>query len=158
MFLFFVLCFSVKAQEKNIISVNVISKENVEQIILERNNKFLLINIWATWCLPCREEFPDLVKLSSSFNKSLDVIGISVDYPDEIESKIKPFLKKVNVNFPVFVSGFKNDEELITSFSNKWNGALPATFIYNSKGEQVKYLEGKHSYESFSSIIKNLIK
>ncbi len=115
----------------------------------------LLINIWATWCIPCREEFPDLVRLSDSYKNKIDILAISVDFEDELNSKVLPFLESVNVNFPVYISNFKNDEELIKFFNLDWNGALPATLIYNDKGKQIKILEGKQSYESFSSIMIN---
>ena len=68
----------------NSITVNPISEENLEQLINNRNDKFLLINVWATWCIPCREEFPNLIKLAKFFDEKLDVIAISVDYEDEI--------------------------------------------------------------------------
>ena len=70
--------------------------------------------------------------------------------------KVLPFLKQNNVHFPVYINGFDKDEKLIKFFNDKWNGALPGTFIYDKKGKQIKFLEGKQSYESFSSIIKHL--
>ena len=100
--------------------------------------------------------FPDLAKMSMEYKDSLDVIAISVDHPDEIDTKIKPFLEMNNVQFPVYISGFDKDEVLIQFLSDKWNGALPGTFIYNKSGNQIRFLEGKQSFESFSSIIENL--
>ena len=152
----FVSSFILLAQNKEEIKVKSISKIELEKLIKNRCGKNLLINVWATWCIPCREEFPDLAKMSMEYKDSLDVIAISVDYPDEIDTKIKPFLEMNNVQFPVYISGFDKDEELIHFFSDKWNGALPGTFIYNKSGNQIRFLEGKQSFESFSSIIENL--
>lgn len=157
--LFFILFLTAfinfdQAQESH--SVQLIDKAKLERIIGDRNDKILLINIWATWCLPCREEFPDLVKLSESYKSKIDVIALSVDYEDELNSKILPFLKSTKVNFPVYISNFKNDEQLIKFFNVEWNGALPATFIYSTEGIQIKSIEGKQSYESFSSILDKL--
>lgn len=139
------------------IIVNKIDSVSLDNLIKERNGKILLINIWATWCIPCREEFPDLVKLNSAYKNKIDVVAVSVDYEDEIESKIMPFLKKNNVNFPVYVSGFNNDDSLINYFKSEWSGAIPATFIFDMDGKEIKMLEGKHSFESFSSIIDEII-
>ncbi len=152
-FLFFVLFFiSISSQTK----VLTVGKEDLKKTINERNNKSLLINIWATWCIACREEFPDLVRLSQEYSNKIDFIAISVDYPDEVGSKVIPFIDKNNVTFPVYISGFNKDEELIELLNKNWNGALPASFIYDKEGVQIKFLEGKHSYDSFSSILKAL--
>lgn len=139
------------------IVVEKIDSVSLDNLIKERNGKLLLVNIWATWCIPCREEFPDLVKLNSTYNNKIDIAAVSVDYEDEIDSKIIPFLKKNNVNFPVYVSGFKNDDSLINYFKSKWSGAIPATFIFDADGKEIKMLEGKHSFESFSSIVNEII-
>ncbi len=139
------------------IEIKSITESELNDLIENREGKFLLINIWATWCIPCREEFPDLVKLSNNYKNVLDVVAISVDFAEDIESKAKPFLIENKVEFPVYLSGFKNDEQLINYFSKNWNGAIPATFIYDKEGRQVKFLEGKHSFESFSSLLNNLI-
>ena len=147
---------TILGQAKKSISVELIDQAKLEEIVSDRNNKILLINIWATWCIPCREEFPDLVKLSESYKSKIDIIAISVDFEDQLNSKVLPFLESVDVNFPIYISNFKNDEQLIKFLNIEWSGALPATFIYSDNGEQIKFLEGKQSYESFSSIINKL--
>lgn len=146
----------LSAQNKKDINIIPISKIELENLINEREGKNLLINIWATWCIPCREEFPDLVKIYKNYKNELDVIAISVDYAEEIDSKIKPFLDENMVQFPVYISGFAKDEELIQFINEKWNGALPGTFVFDKNGLQIKFFEGKQSYESFSSIIDSL--
>ena len=83
-----------KVKIYNPIDVEVISVEDLKEVIKNRNGKPLLINVWATWCAPCREEFPDLVKIAEVYREKIDVIAISVDFPEEIDSKIIPFLKK----------------------------------------------------------------
>lgn len=154
--LIFLLITSINsAQINNEYSVSPINEQKLEQIISDRNGKYLFVNIWATWCIPCREEFPDLVKLVDNYKNSLDIIALSVDYEDEIDNKVIPFISKMKVNFPVYISDFKKDDQLIKFFSEDWSGALPATFIYNLEGKQIMKLEGKQSFESFSSVIKH---
>ncbi len=74
-------------------------------------------------------------------------MGISADYPDEIESKIIPFLREQKVNFKNYVNAFDDPNELIDFLNPDWNGALPATFIFDEEGKQKVFLEGKQSYE-----------
>lgn len=149
--------FTFAQNNKNKISVEKIDKQKLEKIINQRNGKPLFINLWATWCVPCREEFPTINKLVDEY-KNIDFIGISIDYPDEVESKIIPFLKSQKAKFVSFVNGFEKDEDLINFLDKDWNGALPATFIFNLKGEKISFLEGKKSYDEFKKEIKNSLK
>jgi len=134
------------------ISVDKIEKSTLQKLIKERKSKILLLNMWATWCAPCREEIPILNKLSTE-NKDVEIVGISVDFPDEVASKIIPFIKSNKMNFVSYVNGFENDEELINALDKKWNGALPATFIYDKAGKKISFLEGKKSYDEFKKEI-----
>jgi thiol-disulfide isomerase/thioredoxin len=142
--------------EVNFGDVESINKEKLIGLISHREDKVLLLNIWATWCIPCRQEFPDLIEIANRFSSSVDVVGISVDYPDEVESKIEPFLKKTGVNFTVFVNGFNKDEELIKFLNENWNGALPATFVYDKDGKLQSFLEGKQTTESLTDILNKI--
>ena len=140
----------------NSIKVEIISVEKLEELIKNRNGKPLLINVWATWCAPCREEFPDLVKLADEYSNKIDVVGISVDFPEEIDSKIVPFLKNQNVTFANFVIKVIEPEDFINLLSKDWSGAVPATFIYNENGDQIRYLIGKQSYKEFEKVVDEL--
>jgi thiol-disulfide isomerase/thioredoxin len=128
------------------------------EILDESKGSVLVVNVWATWCGPCIEEMPDLIKLADYYrDKNVKIIGISIDYIDEIESKISPFLNEQKLNFQVFVNNFENDEEFINYFNLEWSGAIPATFVYNKKGNQKSFLLGKHSFDDFNKVIENLL-
>lgn len=129
--------------------------KDLQKVIKERKGKILVLNVWATWCVPCKEEMPALNKLAEK-NKDIEVVGLSIDYDDEIETKIKPFLKKQPVAFRVLVNTEKSDEKLINFLSPDWGGAIPATFIYDSKGKLQAVLEGKKSYEEFEAELKKV--
>jgi len=149
-----ILTFLITREITPQISVQTADEQQISKIISERGGKFLLLNLWATWCAPCREEFPDLQKLHESYlEKGLEVIGLSVDYPDETESKIKPFLKKAGSTFPVFVQDVNNDEKLINMIDPEWNGAVPLTVIYDANGNKLEIIEGKKSYSEFEKIL-----
>jgi len=131
---------------------------NFKQLISESRGKVLVINIWATWRVPCVEEMPDLVKLDDSYeSENVQVIGISLDYPEEIQSKILPFIKNNKINFPIYVNDFKNDEALINFLNENWSGAIPATFIYDKTGVQKEFLLGKHFFDDFKNAIEQVL-
>jgi len=138
-------------------SVKTIDEKGVKALIENRDGKPLFINFWATWCIPCVEEFPDIVKLAKKYT-DVDFVGVSLDHPDEIKSKIEPFLKKMKAPFVNFVAKFKDDQVLIDMINKNWNGAIPATAIYNSKGKQVSFHPKKKTYSEFEKELKKVIK
>jgi len=145
-------------QNWNNFKVNEISIEELNDIIKIRNGKVLLINIWATWCVPCIEEFPDLIKISDKYGEKLELVGISIDYPDEIDSKILPFLNELQPSFINYVNGESDSDRFINNLNPKWSGAIPATFLYDSEAEQFSFFIGKMSFEEFESETLKLIK
>jgi len=138
-----------------------VDKEQLHQLVSNRNGKDLFLNIWATWCRPCMEEFPDIIKLAKKYKtekKNVEFILVSADYPDEIESQIIPFLKKFpSIPFRVYVADFNSQGEFISSLSKNWSGAIPATFLYTAEGKQKKMLLGQHSYGQFKKEIDLLL-
>lgn len=139
--------------------VEKINQSTLEKLIKNRNGKVLFLNVWATWCAPCKEEFPDLVKLADKHkNSKVDIIGLSVDYTDEVDSKIIPFLKKNKANFKIYVNDFDDVEDLINFINKNWNGAIPATFIYDKSGKQQKYILGMRDFDEFAKELTEVLK
>ena len=134
-----------------------IDQAGLKKLIKERNGRLLFLNIWATWCAPCVAEFPDLIKLSQSYDTtSLEVVAISADYPDEVDSKILPFLKKFNVPFRVYVAQFEHQEDFINAINRSWSGALPASLIYDANGKQRFFHVGQQSFDEFKQEVDKL--
>jgi len=154
---FFMIYIQPQFTQPNNSEIKEISLGELSEIINKRNGKGLLVNIWATWCLPCKEEFPGLIKLSNQYEDKIDVVGISIDYPDEVESKIYPFLNEFQVSFINYVNGEKDAEEFIHFLNVEWSGAIPATFVYNSNGNQVEFFIGKKSFEELEEVVLNYI-
>ncbi|MEJ2049436.1 MAG: TlpA disulfide reductase family protein [Calditrichota bacterium] len=139
--------------------VDLLNEDSLENLLKVRNDKALFLNVWATWCIPCREEFPDIVRFSREYkNRNIEFVGLSADFPDEIESKIIPFLQDQKVDFRIFVQNFKHQEDLINRLNPDWRGALPATFLYNEKGELIKFMLGKQSYQDFKQAMDSVLK
>ena len=133
------------------IEVSEITIDELNDIIKNREGRVLLINIWATWCVPCKEEFPDLIKISDQYNEQIELIGISIDFPDEVESKIIPFLNELQPNFLNYVNRENDTENFINNLNPKWSGAIPATFFYDSDGKQFLFYEGRMSFKEIEN-------
>lgn len=155
-FLYF-LVFNQTFAQSSKIKVEPIDKNKLEKLIKERNGKPLFLNLWATWCAPCKEEFPSINKLANEFQE-VEFVGISIDYPEDVKTKVIPFLKSQKAKFVSYVNAFEKDDELINFLEEKWNGAIPATFLYDEKGNKYNFIEGKKSYEEFKNHILQLFK
>jgi thiol-disulfide isomerase/thioredoxin len=104
------------------------------------NNKVVLINFWATWCGPCRDEIPELVELQEAYkDKGLEVIGLSLDEPGQ-DQEVRAFAKQFSMNYKI---GYTS-EELLSLFSGSQESALriPQTYIFGRNGKLLDKREG----------------
>lgn len=113
----------------------------------------LLVNFWATWCDGCREEFPDLVKIDEDYRaKGLNFLSVTVD---ELEDKrlAVAFIQEMKAKMPVVLLNVPDKEPAIHAVDMNWDGALPATFIYDRTGAIVYRHFGKIKPDELRAII-----
>jgi len=121
-----------------------------------KGERAVLVNVWATWCAPCVEEFPELVKLQREFPEQLRVVFVSADFPDSRDRALQ-FLREQNVDWTTY---FKtgNDQPFIEALSSTWSGALPFTKVLGKNGELVASWEQSADYEKFKQNVQTAIK
>lgn len=124
---------------------------------LTPSSKPLLVNFWATWCDPCREEFPDLVKLDAEYKGKIDFITISLDELSEINRDVPKFLADMKAEMPAFLLKAQDDDAAIAFVSKEWSGALPLTILYDTAGKQIYYRQGKVKLEKVRAEIDKLL-
>ena len=83
-------------------SVLHLNKESFEKLT-SQSEKAVLVDFWATWCVPCREEFPDLVKIDGEYKGKIDFITISLDFEEELNTGIPQFLKEMKADMPTYL-------------------------------------------------------
>jgi len=106
-----------------------------DQSFSQWKNKTLLINYWATWCAPCREEIPALVRIQSrSSAKNLQIVGIALDSPEQARA----FAKSMGINYPVFVANMGTLDLLHAQGDDI--GALPFTIVLAPGGASKTHL------------------
>ena len=145
--------FSAKAQD-------LITFRNFEELnayIQKNNEKPLVINFWATWCAPCVKELPYFEELHQK-NQNIKIVTVSLDFDKQVESKLKPFLKKKNYSFVATYMADKNFNNWISKVDENWSGSIPATWIINeNKGIFVE--QEFASYEELNQFVnESLIK
>jgi thiol-disulfide isomerase/thioredoxin len=115
-----------------------------------------LVNVWASWCVPCREEMPDLLRLRSAYaGRGVRFILVSGDFSSDAE-QAAAFLHEQGVDFPTYIRT-GSDSELIDALDPQWSGALPATFIFDGKGRLQQAIHGKGSYAQFEEKIRDVL-
>jgi thiol-disulfide isomerase/thioredoxin len=126
--------------------------EGKPQDLKQFQNKIIVLNFWATWCEPCREEMPELSSLYiENKSKNVVVVGIAID-----EAKaVKSYLKKTKVMYPILV----NEDKGVILSKNLGNdqGILPYTVIINSKGNIEKTILGRLHKDQLDAILKPLL-
>lgn len=117
------------------------------------NGKVALVNFWATWCPPCREEIPDFIRLHSELqHQNFTVIGLAIDK----EAKIRAFEQEMGVNYPSLIAE-KEGYSLMEEYGSL-HGALPYTVILDRQGNiAYKHHKGVLSYAEAKRIIEPLL-
>ena len=100
--------------------------------------KVLLVNLWATWCGPCRLETPELVKLNKEFrSQGLEVIGLSTENADDSADEVREFVQNYKVDYRVGWSGSQVAVALMQG-----RDAIPQSFVISRSGRIVKRFVG----------------
>src|SRR5688500_19926343 len=89
--------------------------------LLKPGGKPLLVNFWATWCVPCREEFPDLVKIDAEYRGKIDFFTISLDFIEEINTGVPDFLSEMKAEMPTYLLISADENTLISSIAKDWS-------------------------------------
>ena len=130
--------------------------EQILDAVRAANNKVVVVNVWATWCIPCREEFPDLLRLRRDYqDRGVMLLLVSGDFAGE-RGQAAAFLSEQGVDFPTYIKT-GDDMQFINTFDPKWSGALPATFIYDGQGRLRHALLGKSSYAQFEAKVLDVL-
>lgn len=128
-------------------SVTEVKEDGLKSLLRagEPRQRPLLVNFWATWCGPCREEFPDLVKLRARYAaEQIDFALVSLDDVSDIETAVPDFLSESGAAaLPAYLLHAEDDSAAINLVDPKWAGELPATFLYDRSGQLVFNHKGR---------------
>jgi thiol-disulfide isomerase/thioredoxin len=133
----------------------------VDEVALKKvmvpSGKPLLVNFWATWCDPCREEFPDLVKIDQQYKGKIDFITVSLDEVENISTTVPKFLTAMKSEMPPYLLKATDESTFIASIAKDWQGGMPFTALYSATGELVYYREGKVILDTLHSELNKVI-
>ena len=117
--------------------------------------KVVLVNFWATWCPPCREEVPLLVKMQAKYAaQGLQIVGIATD--EQSEQDVRSFVKKMVVNYPILMSD-NQSAEIVNAFGGNFIG-LPETIVLNRDGSVFKTHTGELEPKEAEDLVLTALK
>ena len=131
--------------------------ESISQSLEAFRGKVVILDIWATWCPPCRRGIPDLVKLQEKYrNQGLEVVGVSIDPFDSRggggAAAVGPFMQQYKINYHVWMI---NSPAALTGFP--MGQGIPTTYVVDRKGNISKTYVGLQELPVFESDIKALL-
>ena len=134
----------------------VIDAAGDKEALAKHAGKLVMVNFWATWCEPCRSEYPVVNEMAKKYGpQGLVVLGIGNDDDAEM-GLVRSFLRR---NMPVFTN-YRMKPGMVVEFNRAvdptWRGALPSTFFYNRDGRLVGRLVGEQTRESFEKAIQSM--
>jgi len=148
-FFLFASCNKSKSNTEQVNNDNipVYNFNQLEPLLYTDSNKTYLVNFWAMWCAPCVKELP-YIKAYSDKHPEVEVLLVSMDFPKDIDTKLKPFLKQKNVTNKVVILDDPDANSWIDKIDPNWSGAIPFTLIFNNK----KRMFYERSFENESDL------
>ena len=126
--------------------------QNRPQILAQHQGKILIVNFWATWCPPCREEIPVFIDAQAKFGtKGLQFVGVALDDARQVGE----FAREFGINYPVLIGGI-SESEALRKLGNP-GGGLPYTLIYDRDGKLREKIIGGLDQARLERLIAPLI-
>ena len=134
-----------------------IDSQDYQKLLQQYKGKPLLVTFWATWCEPCRDEYPMLNELARQYApQGLKVVGVSLDQDGDL-ILMRRFLARYKPIFPNYRKKKGEEDAFVQAVLPGWNGSIPASFFYAKDGKQIGHLVGAGDRETYEAAIKMLL-
>ena len=134
-----------------------IDAQGYQKLLEQYRGKPLLVTFWATWCEPCRDEYPMLNELAKQYApQGLKVVGVSMDDDGDM-ILMRRFIARYRPIFPNYRKTAGGQETFLQAVLPGWNGALPASFFYAKDGRQVGHVLGEGTRDTYEAAIRSLL-
>jgi thiol-disulfide isomerase/thioredoxin len=150
----FLLCFGFAHSQH----VNAVYKiGDLLKRIDQTNDTIYVLNFWATWCIPCVKELPEIDSFAIRHQQEkVKVLLVSLDFKEEIDKKVDPFLKKNNYKAECVLLDEVNGNDFIDKIDKRWTGSIPATYFTFNKRRKTAFIEKKIGHKELEEMLLQL--
>ncbi|HEY8716117.1 MAG TPA: TlpA disulfide reductase family protein, partial [Candidatus Acidoferrum sp.] len=135
----------------------IIDAQGYQKLLEQYRGQPLLITFWATWCEPCRDEYPMLNELAKQYApKGLKVVGVNLDDDGDL-ILMRRFIARYKPVFPNYRKKKGEESAFVQSVLPGWNGAIPASFFYAKDGRQIGHLLGENNRDTYEAAIRTVL-
>jgi thiol-disulfide isomerase/thioredoxin len=129
-----------------------------KEMVAGYRGKALMVTFWATWCEPCRDEYPMIAELAKKYApQGLVVVGVSLDESSDL-GLVRQFLAQAHAGFPNYREKPGIDVDAFYQGVNPdWRGTMPQTVFYGRDGHIARYLIGARPQEAFEDAIRLIL-
>ncbi len=139
-------------------TVEPVSAQEFRSVLAAHHGEVVLVNLWATWCKPCIKEIPDLVRLQQKYHdKKFTVIAVSLDDLEDLDSKVRPFIREKSPDFIHYLQKEDDPEKFVSVMDSAWEGIVPTNFLFDREGKLKGKLLGGKSFEEFETAVTPLL-
>lgn len=151
--------FTLAAQQPSAPKLTPLTLDGYSGLISAHRGHVVLATFWATYCIPCRAELPELVKLATSLHpRGLDLLVISADDADQEPQARKFIAPKIPSAFgPLYIKNTKDDDKYAAGIHARWQGELPANFIYDRTGRKEGAFIGEVPTKNIQAVIERFL-
>src|SRR6201987_991824 len=134
-----------------------IDVQGYQKLLQQYKGKPLLVNFWATWCEPCRDEYPMLNELAKQYApQGLKVVGVSLDQDGDL-ILMRRFLARYKPVFPNYRKKKGDEDAFVQGVLSGWNGSLPMSVFYGKDGTIVGRQVGAADHDTYDAAIRALL-
>jgi thiol-disulfide isomerase/thioredoxin len=138
------------------VKVNNIGVDDLLKRITTTSDTIYIVNFWATWCLPCIKEIPEFNKIKTTYkNKPVKVIMANLDFPNQKESRLIPFMRNNVITHEVVLTVTPRGGEWINIVDSSWSGAIPATLVIHKNKR--RFYEGELKYDDIVGFVESVL-